>query len=70
MQKVKKWALFLLIFFFLILIITIIPSERTMLYGNGGKFCNSGSQYFCWTSLPYWECRTKTGGVHCVDPEV
>lgn len=69
MKKVRKivFALLgLLILFQLLAFISQEPSNQ--LSANGGVFCDSGSQYYCWTSLPYWECRDKVGGYHCADP--
>jgi len=33
-----------------------------------GVYCDAGKTLYCWTSLPYWECRTQLGGIHCSDP--
>lgn len=34
---------------------------------GGGTFCDEGKELFCWTSIPYWECRDY-GGPQCADP--
>ncbi|MBC7362697.1 MAG: hypothetical protein H5U06_10535 [Candidatus Aminicenantes bacterium] len=56
----------LLILFQFMAFICQEPSGQ--LIANQGVFCDSGSQYYCWTSLPFWECRDKVGGYHCTDP--
>ncbi len=69
MKKAKamiRGLIFLFLLFQLIAIMSREPSRQ--LIANEGVFCDSGSQYYCWTSLPYWECRTKLGGYRCADP--
>ena len=46
-----------------------VITELPVVYTAGGKYCNEGSQLFCWTSLPDWYCLTATGGTKCVNPD-
>jgi len=69
MIKLKKLiisALFLFAAFGLLTLITEMPVGSAS--AEVGVYCDSGKTFYCWTSLPYWECRTQVGGTHCADP--
>lgn len=43
-------------------------TEMPTIAAGGGTYCDKGKDKYCWTSIPYWECRTVLGGVKCTDP--
>jgi hypothetical protein len=69
MKKLKKLIVSLLLlvaaFGFLMLITGMLSVPAS---AEKGTYCDSGKTMYCWTSLPYWECRDQIGGVHCADP--
>jgi hypothetical protein len=68
MKKLKKLIVSLLLlvaaFGFLMLITEMLPVRASA----PAWFCDVGKTYYCWTSWPYWECRTEKGGIYCTDP--
>ena len=68
-MKVLKKLLILISLLFIIFFgfLVSITESSTAVEPKGGTFCDEGKDKFCWTSIPYWECRDY-GGPRCADP--
>ncbi|MCW1310030.1 MAG: hypothetical protein QXP04_05035 [Candidatus Nanoarchaeia archaeon] len=65
MAKLKKVIIYLLLLLGIWVFLTLL-TEAPAGFAEG-LFCNEGKNLYCWTSIPYWECRSF-GGPKCVDP--